>query len=183
MTQYEILLSNGVNKEEMEKFFDPVQWIEYFPTRGKNDLKKFGIAVDFRRSFITTSRNAYYDSFIKWQFRKLKENGFLKFGKRPSIYSPKDGQMCADHDRSEGEGVLPMEYTLIKLRLLKGKGILDELIQKGQSVFLPAATLRPETMYGQTNCYVLPEGKYGVYQMPNNEVWVCSEQSARNMSY
>ena len=30
---------------------------------------------------------------------------------------------------------------------------------------LPAATLRPETMYGQTNAYVLPEGEYGIYLM------------------
>jgi hypothetical protein len=26
-----------------------------------------------------------------------------------------------------------------------------------------AATLRPETMYGQTNCYVLPTGTYGAF--------------------
>ena len=26
-----------------------------------------------------------------------------------------------------------------------------------------AATLRPETMYGQTNCWVLPDGQYGAY--------------------
>ena len=32
---------------------------------------------------------------------------------------------------------------------------------KGRDVFLTAATLRPETMYGQTNCFVLPEGDYG----------------------
>ena len=27
----------------------------------------------------------------------------------------------------------------------------------GQPVFLVAATLRPETMYGQTNCWVRPD--------------------------
>lgn len=37
-------------------------------------------------------------------------------------------------------------------------------------VFLLAATLRPETMYGQTNCWVLPEGQYGAYRGLNNEV-------------
>ena len=30
-------------------------------------------------------------------------------------------------------------------------------------MFLMAATLRPETMYGQTNCWVLPDGQYGAY--------------------
>lgn len=54
--------------------------------------------------------------------------------------------MCADHDRSEGEGVTPQEYTLIKLRILE---FPEELKQfEGANVFLVAATLRPETMYG-----------------------------------
>lgn len=33
--------------------------------------------------------------------------GKIKFGKRPTIYSAVDGQVCADHDRSVGEGVNP----------------------------------------------------------------------------
>ena len=36
--------------------------------------------------------------------------------------------------------------------------------------FLAAATLRAETMYGQTNFWVLPEGDYGAYQMTDGEV-------------
>ena len=53
----------------------------------------------------------------------------------------------------------------------------------GKNVFLVAATLRPETMYGQTNCYVLPEGEYGVFEMQNDEYYVCSQRSARNMAF
>ena len=47
----------------------------------------------------------YYNKFIEWQFRLLKQQGKIKFGKRANVYSPKDGQVCADHDRSEGEQV------------------------------------------------------------------------------
>ena len=50
--------------------------------------------------------------------------------------------MCADHDRAEGEGVMPDEYTLIKIRVLE----LNERMKKsldGRKVFLVAATLRP----------------------------------------
>ena len=54
---------------------------------------------------------------------------------------------------------------------------------EGKKVFMVAATLRPETMYGQTNCYVLPEGEYGLYAMLNDEFFVCSERSARNFSF
>lgn len=43
-------------------------------------------------------------------------------------------------------------------------GKLAALAGKGK-VYLMAATLRPETMYGQTNCWVLPEGQYGAFQV------------------
>lgn len=52
-----------------------------------------------------------------------------------------------------------------------------------KDVYLPAATLRPETMYGQTNCWVLPTGKYSAYQLANGEIYIASRHSARNMAY
>ena len=73
--------------------------------------------MDWRRSFVTTDVNPYFDSFVRWQFRKLKESNRIKFGKRYTIYSPKDGQPCMDHDRSSGEGVGCQEYTLIKMKI------------------------------------------------------------------
>lgn len=48
---------------------------------------------------------------------------------------------------------------------------------------LVPATLRPETMYGQTNCWVLPTGNYGAFQVNENEIYVCSARSARNLSF
>ena len=57
--------------------------------------------------------------FFRWQFVKLKERNKIKFGKRYTIYSAKDGQPCMDHDRSSGEGVGPQEYTLIKMKVVK----------------------------------------------------------------
>ncbi len=77
--------------------------------------------------------------------------------------------MCADHDRQEGikcnwisgEEFGPQEYTLIKLKVLEFPNEMECL--KGNNVFLCCATLRPETMYGQTNCYVLPTGTYGAF--------------------
>jgi leucyl-tRNA synthetase len=55
--------------------------------------------TDWRRSFITTDANPYYDAFVRWQFNVLKDLDLVRFGKRYSIYSPKDGQPCMDHDR------------------------------------------------------------------------------------
>ena len=60
---------------------------------------------------------------------------------------------------------------------------LKSSVVNGKNVFLPAATLRPETMYGQTNCFIKPESEYGVYEMKGDEYFVCSERSALNMAY
>lgn len=195
LTQAQILEKVGVPESEIPEFVDPVHWLRYFPPYGRVDLERFGVAVDWRRSFITTDANLHYDSFIRWQFNRLKDLGKIKFGKRPTVYSPRDGQACADHDRASGEGVAPQEYTLIKLRVLPGPdgalpgklAGLDKHPETGAArpVYMVAATLRPETMYGQTNVFVLPDGEYGAFDVSETgrEVFVCSERSANNMSY
>lgn len=179
--QYEILLMMGIHPSEIPRFSDPEYWVQYFPPLGTRDLKRFGCPSDFRRSFVTTSLNPYYDQFIRWQFRKLQKGDKIGFGKRPTIFSELDGQACMDHDRAEGEGVAPQEYTAIKIQLLEFPTEMSSLKQK--KVFLLAGTLRPETMPGQTNCWILPEGEYGCFKAGENEVYICSKRSARNMSF
>jgi len=179
--QWEILRAMGLEPEDMPPFTDPIHWLQYFPPLGARDLKLFGAPIDFRRSFITTSVNPYYDSFIRWQFRKLKAADKIGFGKRPTIYSEADKQACMDHDRDEGEGVAPQEYVAIKVEVLELPSVMKSL--KGKRVFLLAATLRPETMPGQTNCWIKPEGTYGCYKANDKEVYVCSHRAARNMSF
>jgi len=46
-------------------------------------------------------------------------NDKIKFGKRYTVFSVRDNQACADHDRLKGEGVTPQEYTGIKIKLLE----------------------------------------------------------------
>lgn len=50
-------------------------------------MQSFGMCIDWRRSFITTDVNPFYDSFIRWQFNTLKEQDKLFFGKKNVIYS------------------------------------------------------------------------------------------------
>jgi leucyl-tRNA synthetase len=180
------ILKMMVPENEIDKFVDPVKWLEYFPPYGAEDLQAFGTAIDWRRSFITTSANPFYDAFIRWQFNHLREGNRIKFGKRPNVYSPLDGQVCADHDRASGEGVGPQEYTLIKLLVLEpypaGSPLLTEGL-KGKKVYLAPATLRPETMYGQTNCFVLPEGDYGAYELATGEVLIISHRAAVGLAH
>ena len=113
------ILEKMVPKEEIPLFADPMKWLEYFSPLGAQDLKMFGCAIDYRRSFITTAVNGHYDAFIRWQFNRLKEGNRIKYGKRTTIYSAVDKQVCADHDRSSGEGVGPQEYTIMKLEVIK----------------------------------------------------------------
>ena len=134
--QWQIMQSIGITDEEIPSFANADYWLDYFPPLCKSDLQAMGLAVDWRRSFITTDVNPFYDSFVRWQFMRLKEKDKIKFGKRYTIFSPKDGQPCMDHDRSSGEGVGPQEYTLIKMKALNPlPEVLSKLGQK-YSIFL-----------------------------------------------
>ncbi len=183
--QWQIMRSMGLTDEEIRLFADADYWIDYFPPHCRSDLQRMGLHVDWRRTFVTTDVNPFFDSFVRWQFVRLKERSKVKYGKRHTIFSPKDDQPCMDHDRSTGEGVGPQEYTLIKMRAVEP---LPEKLRslRGTPVYLVAATLRPETMYGQTNCWVRPDMKYVAYNVVKEgtkEVFVSTRRAARNMAY
>lgn len=180
--QWQIMQSLGLNDEEIKKFADTDHWLDYFPPLAIQDLKAIGCHIDWRRTFITTDANPFFDSFVRWQFNHLKARGKIMYGKRHTIFSPKDGQPCMDHDRSSGEGVGPQEYTLIKMKVT-GK-LPAKLASVKKAVYLVCGTLRPETMYGQTNCWVHPDIKYIAFETTRNgEIWICTRRAARNMAY
>jgi leucyl-tRNA synthetase len=56
----------GIAESDIPAFKSATHWLEYFPPLGLEDLKAFGVCVDWRRSFITTSANPFYDSFVRW---------------------------------------------------------------------------------------------------------------------
>ncbi|GAA5927076.1 hypothetical protein JCM1841_001908 [Sporobolomyces salmonicolor] len=189
--QFQIMESIGVHRSEIKKFADPYHWLEHFPPIAQQDLNALGSRIDWRRSFITTPANPYYDSFVRWQMNKLHGLGYIKFGKRYTIFSPKDGQPCMDHDRQSGEGVGPQEYVAMKLEVRqwgeRAKKV-EELV-KGKKVFMVAATLRSETMHGVTNAFVGPSVKYGLYPSSSTKgsdeevLYLVTERAARNMAY
>ena len=72
---------------------------------------------------------------------------------------------------------------MIKIKLLELPESMKATECNGKSVYMPAATLRPETMYGQTNCFIKPESVYGIFAMNNDEYFICSDRSALNMAY
>ena len=185
--QFQIMQSLGIRIQDIHLFADPAHWLEFFPPLCKQHLTNFGCRIDWRRSMVTTDANPYYDAFVRWQMNRLKELNKIKFGKRYTIYSPKDGQPCMDHDRSEGEAVGPQEYTALKLKVKEWAPEAEKAV-KGKlpadaDVFFVPATLRPETMYGQTCCFVGPKITYGVFKVSEKEFYVVTDRAARNMAY
>ncbi|MDI6639430.1 MAG: leucine--tRNA ligase [Methanocellales archaeon] len=161
--QMEILRQMDIPPEEIPNFADPIYWTSFFPKETMQDLKNLGVSIDWRRSFITTSLNPHHDAFIKWQFRKLKERGYVAKGEHPVVWCSKCHSPVGDHARLEGEGITPEEIYLIKFDL-DGK-------------VLPTATYRPETSFGVTNLWIKPDADY-VEASVDDEIWIISEETA-----
>lgn len=185
--QFQIMLALGIPREEIHKFADSAYWLKYFPPLCKQHMDSFGARIDWRRSFVTTDANPYYDAFVRWQVNRLKDLNKIQYGIRYTVYSPKDGQPCMDHDRAEGEGVAPQDYTAIKLKVKEWAPKAAELIRgklaDSAVVYFVPATLRPETMYGQTCCFVGPKINYGIFKVSENEYYVVTKRAAWNMAF
>jgi len=180
--QIKILKEMGIPEEDIPRFSDPVYWTQFFPVEAKKDLKALGIGVDWRRSFITTSLNPFYSKFIEWQFLRLKEEGLIKKGEYPVIWCPHCNAPTGDHARLKGEGERPQEFTLLKFRIR-----MDGHEEYGDRVFLLAATLRPETVFGQTNLWVDPDVEYAIAEYTpehgdgKKELWIMSKQAVKKL--
>ena len=156
---------DGVPPEELKKFVDPLYMAQYYTNEGRLIARRIGFSVDWRREFTTVWPT--FQKFIEWQYANLCEKGFVTKGTHPVVWCPKDKSPTGDHDRQSGEGVTPEEYTLIKYKL-------DE------KTFLPAATFRPETIYGITNLWINPDATY-VEAEVDGECWIISLEAAEKL--
>jgi leucyl-tRNA synthetase len=153
---------DGVPGEELKRFVDPLYMAQYYTNEGRLVAKCIGFSIDWRREFNTILPT--YQKFIEWQYTRLKDKGYVTRGTHPVVWCPKDQSPTGDHDRQVGEGVTPEEYTLIKYKL-------------NDTTFLPAATFRPETIYGITNMWINPDAAY-VEATVNGEIWIISQEAA-----
>ena len=165
--QIQALKKEGFSAHDFKKFEKPEYWIKVFRKRWHDNFVLMGMSIDWRRSFITTSLNPHYDKFIKWQFMKLKEKGYIVKGKHPVVWDPKTNMPVGDHDRVKGEGVVPQEFCLFKFKLDDGRNLLT-------------ATLRQDTLLGITNVYVHPEIEYVELEV-NKERWIVAEPMIKKL--
>lgn len=157
---------DGVSEENLRKFVDPAYMAQYYTDVNRDAIKRFGISIDWRREFHTSSLNEAFSKFVVWQYLRLRERGYVIKGTHPVVWCPKDESPTGDADRLEGEGVRPEEYILMKFKL--------------GEIFVPCATFRPETIYGVTNLWVNPEGDY-VEADVNDERWVISKTASEKL--
>ena len=162
------LKRNGCPEDKIAELGKPMSVIEFFNNVYVNDYwKRFGFLSDWRR--FTCTLYPDYAKFIEWQFKKLMDEGLLIQKPYYASVCPNCGPVAVDPsetDLSKGGKAETQEYTLLKFR----HG--DE--------FLVAATLRPETVYGQVCFWVNPEVEYKRVRK-GSEVWVVSPQAAEKM--
>ncbi|MEA3558092.1 MAG: leucine--tRNA ligase [Candidatus Thermoplasmatota archaeon] len=165
------MIKNGCPKEKIRELGDVNELIEFFSNVYIEDYwKRFGFGMDFSRCMSTVSPG--YKKFISWQFRKLMEKDLLITKPHFAPYCPVCGPVAVDTsmtDISQGGNAEVQEFTALKFRLMDG-------------TVLPAATLRPETVFGVTNMWLHPDVEY-VKARVGQEIWVLSPEAFNKLEH
>ena len=153
----------GATQKDVEQFKKkgPTFVAKFWAKKIEESFRKMGYSIDWRRKF-TLSVDPQFSKFVEWQYNTLKEKGYVVQGTHPVVWCPHDQSPTGDHDRLEGEGESPVEYTLLKFSI--------------GDAFLPAATLRPETIYGVANIWLNPHSDY-VKISVEDEKWIVSKEA------
>ncbi len=154
----------GATNRDLEAFKKkgPKYVAEFWTKRMAESFRSMGFSIDWRRTF-TLSVDPDFSRFVEWQYNTLRKKGYVVQGTHPVVWCPKDQSPTGDHDRLRGVGESPVEFTLLKFSYL--------------GYVLPAATLRPETIYGVTNMWLNPDAQYIELDV-EGERWVVSSDAA-----
>jgi leucyl-tRNA synthetase len=158
-----------ISPEELPKFYDPKFMAQYYTDSGRQALKRLGLSIDWTREFHTTDLEPTFNQFVLWQYTKLRQKGYVTIGTHPVVWCPRDQSPTGDHDRLEGQGVQWEEYTLVLFKL------------ENEDVYLPAATFRPETIFGVTNIWINPEVEYAEIRIDGHRRWIISVDAAEKL--
>jgi len=154
--------------EILASFVDPYNVMQYFANTFKTDLISIGCSIDWRRSFTTTDPE--YNKFVEWQFKKLKEAGYLKKGEYPILFCVECNNAVGEDDIKSGDTIKPRveEFYILKF--------------KCKDAYLVPATLRPETIFGVTNLWINPKADYVKIKI-GKEKWILSKEAAKKLKY
>jgi leucyl-tRNA synthetase len=164
------LRTNGCPENIIKHLSDPKEVIAYFSKVYVEDYwKRFGFLIDYTRLITTVSSG--YQKFIQWQFRKLKEKNLLIQKPHFAPFCTNCGPVAVDKsetDISQGGDAEILEFIVLKFSC--------------EGRILPAATLRPETIFGVTNMWVNPDTNYCIARV-NDEEWILSEEAVEKLRY
>jgi len=165
---YEYVKDPKEVEEIIQSFVDPKNIVKFFIPKMKEEYASLGLGIDWRRSF--TSGDVEHQKLVEWQFHKYKEKGYLMQGKYPVLYSKTLGNAVGEDDIVDGDidPVEKKEFIILKYPL-------------GDAFFV-VATLRIDTLFGQTNLWVNPDVTY-VKAKVNEEKWIISRECAEKLSY
>ncbi len=163
--------SYGLTEEDLQQISTPEGFVNFFSKRYIQNYKDYGFIGDWRRFIVTTNED--YKRFIEWQFKKLKENNLLIQKPYYATACVKCGPVAVDPsemDLSKGGTAQKHEYTIVKLKFQES------------NEYVVVATLRPETMFGQTNVW-LDYNKTYVKIKVADEIWIASKDFAEKLKY
>ena len=158
----------GIPKAKAMSLTEPTALVTYFSKEIEEGMKEMGYSIDWRRKFY--SFDPKFNKFIQWQFRKLKELGYLVKGEYPIAWCPKDKQAVSAHD-TRGDVDPELEpVTVIKYAAEDGSG------------YFIVTTFRPETVYGVTNIWLNPKVKYVKAKINGDTVYM-AKKAAELLGY
>jgi leucyl-tRNA synthetase len=166
-----MLKKNGCSEELIKKLTDPFEVVNYFSKVYVDDYwKRFGFLIDDTCLMNTISEG--YTKFISWQFHKLNQKDLLIQKPHYAPFCPNCGPVAVDKSETDvlcGGSSEILEFTVLKFKLSDG-------------TILPAATLRPETIFGVTNMWVNPTVHYHKIRI-DDEIWIVSQECINKLSY
>lgn len=156
----------GVSKDIIETFVDPLRIADYFRDEIKQGMMEMGYSIDWRREFTTIDEA--YRRFVSWQIQTLRERGLIIQGSHPVGWCPEDANPVSQHDTLGDVEPDIIQYTLVMF--------------DWDGVMLPAATVRPETVFGITNVWVNPDITYVKCEV-DGVMWVITKECAAKLPH
>ena len=160
----------GIPPKDAVRFKTPLNVEKYLERVMITAFKRIGLSLDYRP--VVSTIDPQYNRFIQWQFKKLKNAGYLIQKDYRLPWCPDCDHAVsldsAEMDIQEGGGAQIKDFIIIKFR-------------NGKTVF-PTATMRPETIFGVTNIWVNPNERY-VRALVDEEEWIVSEKAVEKLKY
>ncbi len=157
----------GVPRDVVATFADPVKIASYFHKEIKSGMIEMGYSIDWSGEFTTI--DPAYQKFIEWQVRLLRDHKMIVQGSHPVGWCARDKNPVSQHDTLGDVEPAFVEYVIVRAELDDGR-------------ILPAATMRPETIYGVTNMWVNPDIDYYPVRV-QDKTWLVSSECADKMDH